>query len=271
MQWNTFRDWYNDRYVRPEFFGIIGFNIWRCWSDAMHVLDLGVYQSVAASCLEEFVQEGMWASTGSEGYLHAHVDYKAWCSARGFPPAPRFERSRLVKSTTEFPKFTQQSAKAAQIKHMIFWLHSVSARIEPDGVHARTRHAMLDAFVSFENICEEHGRWLPSDAVLMLGNHMEAALVHMHALAREASQSGVFRWHLIPKCHMATHLAYDFVSSGVNPRRTTCYADEDMVGRCKKIVQRCHGRTAGRNLVMRYVILVGTRWWTKLREFRGLR
>ena len=45
---------------------------------------------------------------------------------------------------------------------------------------------------------------------------------------------------------MATHLAYDFAVAGVNPRRITCYADEDMIGRVKRIVQKCHGGNAGR-------------------------
>ena len=70
---------------------------------------------------------------------------------------------------------------------------------------------------------------------------------------------------------MATHLAYDFAADGVNPRRVTCYADEDMVGRIKKIVNRCHGRTADKTSLDRSAILVATRWWTRLAELRGIR
>ena len=90
-------------------------------------------------------------------------------------------------------------------------------------------------------------------------------------LCTDALGRDKFSWHLIPKCHMATHIAFDFAASGVNPRRTTCYADEDMVGRVKKIVSRCHGGSASRRALQRYAILVGTRWWNKLAELRGIR
>lgn len=272
VRWSSFRNWYEDRYERPPFFDIIGFDIWRCWCDAMHCLDLGVYQSVAASCLCELVREGVWGHIGDDGYKLAHIEYKGWCSARGLPPAPRFEKSRLVKSGMDFPKFTQQSAKASATRYILRWLRELLQRPGlSESPHGRVRRAMMDAFVGFEDLCERHGRWVPPLVVAQMADCMEAGLLHMHALAAEASGNGLFFWHLTPKCHMATHLAYDFLISGVNPRRTTCYADEDMVGRCKKIVQKSHGKTAARSLVLRYAILVCTRWWTKLRELRGLR
>jgi hypothetical protein len=93
----------------------------------------------------------------------------------------------------------------------------------------------------------------------------------MNALSSEALSAKEYRWHIVPKCHMATHLAFDFAATGVNPRRVTCYADEDMVGRVKKIVERCHGSTAPVTSLHRYSILVGTRWWTRLAELRGIR
>ena len=274
VRWSTFRDWYTDRYMRPEFFNIIGFTIWRCWSDAMHVLDLGVYQSIAASCLAELVEEGVWTHTGEDGYKVAHIAYKEWCVLRGLPPAPRFEKGRLFKTRTDFPKFTQQSAKASATRYIMRWLHYVLQRVDHAGssMHSKRRLEMMAAFVDFEDTCERYGRFLPRAAAESLASSMERALLLASVLAAEASANDKFLWHIIPKFHMATHLAYDFaVDNLVNPRRTTCYADEDMVGRCKKIVQRCHGKTAGRSLVLRYAILVCTRWWTKMRGLRGLR
>ena len=100
---------------------------------------------------------------------------------------------------------------------------------------------------------------------------MEKALIHLNCLHGDALEEREFLWHIAPKCHMATHLAYDFVAEGVNPRRVNCYADEDMVGRIKRIVQRCHGAKAGTRVLDRYAILVGTRWWTRLAQLRGLR
>ena len=117
----------------------------------------------------------------------------------------------------------------------------------------------------------KHGRVLPLCARSAAASHMERALIHMNALHLESVEKNDFLYHIIPKCHMSTHLAYDFAADGVNPRRVTCYADEDMVGRVKRIVNRCHGKTAGTMSVERYAILVGTRWWTRLAELRGFR
>ena len=71
-------------------------------------------------------------------------------------------------------------------------------------------------------------------------------------------------WHILPKAHMTTHMAYDFAPQGRNPRRITCYPDEDMVGKVKTIVEACHGKTAADRALFRYGILVCTRWWTWL-------
>ena len=100
---------------------------------------------------------------------------------------------------------------------------------------------------------------------------MHEALLCANYLCNEAAGNGKSLWHITPKFHMAIHLAYDFAAEGVNPRRVTCYADEDMVGRMKKIVSKCHGKSAGKTCLDRYTILVGTRWWTRLAVLRGLR
>ena len=86
----------------------------------------------------------------------------------------------------------------------------------------------------------------------------------MNALHAESIEKNDFLYHIVPKYHMATHLAYDFAADGVNPRRVTCYADEDMVGRVKRVVNRCHGKTAGEISVERCAVLVGTRWRARL-------
>ena len=71
-----------------------------------------------------------------------------------------------------------------------------------------------------------------------------------------------------PKAHMTSHMAYDFAMQGRNPRTTTCYPDEDMVGKMKILVEACHGKTAPQIACKRYAILVSVRWWTELLRLR---
>ena len=115
---------------------IPGFSIWRVWADAMHVLDLGVYQIIIACCLVELVHEGEWAgATIQERFLAAHVQYKAWCKDRNLQPAPRFKYTSL-KPDKGCPQLTQHQAKAAQTRHMIDWVWSA---LENKGVPHRER------------------------------------------------------------------------------------------------------------------------------------
>ena len=265
------RDSYGNN--RPHFTRILGFDIWRVWVDAMHCMDLGVYQSVAASCLLDLVDLRCWdAGTNSEAFNMAHSEYKAWCSFVGVPACPRFEKSKLVSGALEFPAFTQKQAKASQTRYLIRWMAQMCSKpVVASSQHGPMLCAMMTHFVLFEDTCDKHDRWIPGPDRVVLAEHMENALVCMNAMHRIALDAGKYRWQLTPKCHMATHMVYDMAATGINPRRTTCYADEDMVGRTKKIMSKCHGSTAGKRCMDRYAILVGTRWWKRLAEIRGMR
>ena len=271
ISWRQFRDW---RAHLPEdatspLLAIIGFTTWRCWVDVMHTLDLGVYQILAAACLEELVKQGIWlGATVQDQYYLAHAEYKLWCRGQGIEPCPRFERSRLFPAG-EFPAFTQQSAKAHQTKHLMGWLYSVLCRpgVSEGSDHQQLRFTMFDQWNAFEKICARNGRFvIPMDRPL-IGECVENALLCHNALAAEDNSL----YHIVPKMHMCTHMAYDQAASGINPRRCSNYADEDMVGKVKTITQSCHGRTAGASCMLRYCILVGTRWWTRLGQLRGIR
>ena len=239
----------------------------------MHCLDLGVYQSVAASCLFELVEWGCWDGEAiQESFYLAHAEYKVWCCFVGVPPCVRFERQKLITGPFDFPCFTQKQAKASQTRYLMRWLATVCSKpAVAYSEHGSMLRMMMTSFAMFEELCDKHGRWLPVPDRQLMAQHMENALVSMNAMHDVARNNGKYRWQLIPKCHMATHMVFDIAATGVNPRRTTCYADEDMVGKVKKIMTKCHGSTAGKRCMDRYAILVGTRWWQRLAELRGFR
>ena len=102
-----------------------------------------------------------------------------------------------------------------------------------------------------------------------MASFAEGALGCHSELAEEAAQLNSQRWKWLPKCHMATHLAYDNARQA-NPRSVHCYADEDMVGRVKRMLKRAHGLTFSKVAPLRYIILAGVRWWDRLAQLRGL-
>lgn len=92
------------------------------------------------------------------------------------------------------------------------------------------------------------------------------ALVFYNALASESVRLWTHLWAVVPKHHAVTHMVYD--AQGVNPRAATCYQDEDMVGRVKRIYVACHGATAPKRTLQRYIILQGVRWRDRLLRLR---
>ena len=130
------------------------------------------------------------------------------------------------------------------------------------------RAAMITSFVEADKVCRRSGRHFTVDQHEAFCKHLEAYLTCYNALAVEAynAQPRKYLYKVSPKFHAGTH-AYD---SMVNPRFVHCYADEDMVGRLKRIYTACHGATATQRALERYTLVVCMRWWAALHELRGL-
>ena len=260
---------------------IPGFHIWRVWVDPLHSLDLGILQKLTASTLIELRRRRNHPYTGPTGkvrLLQAHRDYSEWCGRHGCEAAPPFDASKWYKGV--YPEMSMKSAKGAQLRAMQYWLFekcNEELRRDPN-VHNGIRMVLWRSLVRFDVICREQlmdrthpcaGRFLTAENANRLAEYMEAALDCYVWLANEALEQGERLWRLQPQMHMLTHLAYDMAQEA-NPRRVHCYADEDMVGKFKKLVAACHPRTAGSKAVLRYMIMIAWRWWLRLAEARGV-
>ena len=109
------------------------------------------------------------------------------------------------------------------------------------------------------------GKFLTRDERSALIDRTEKALLAYNALAVESYDADVALYEVKPKHHALLHLAIDF---GLNPRRTSCYLDEDMVGRAKRIYVGCHGLSAPKRSLQRYIIIIGLRWTAAIRKLR---
>ena len=258
--------------VRSYITRIPGFWIWRCWVDSQHALDLGFFQSVNASLICEACHDFpiFPAETVQGRFDLAHYDYKSWCKRFETDPAPRFRAKKIMKNQLTYPEWTQQTAKAAQTRHMIKWWLDVLSRHPPATVYEGVRFRMVRNLVRFIDICSRNGRTIAVEDREPLQSAMEKALCSYNWLAGKALENNKCRWELLPKAHMCTHLAYD-MALVANPVAVSCYSDEDMVGRVKRMLLKAHGTTAGSRAADRYSILVGLRWWKRLAEIRGVR
>jgi hypothetical protein len=148
---------------------------------------------------------------------------------------------------------------------MLPWVRKMCTRATSTA-HGQMRLLMFDNFVAAEQICKTSGRYLSEPASAALAQHVELALQCNNWLASQTVDG--FRWKLLPKHHALVHMVMD--SAGTNPRATSCYLDEDFIGKCKNIYKAAHGATASRTGLLRYTMLAGIRWHRRLRTLRGL-
>jgi len=246
--------------------GIRGFSIDRVFFDIMHCMDLGVFQHAVASALAELTgaAPGFQAVSIFPGadlnarLAAATVHYRTWCRNRRLERrAPKFNQ-RWVKGP--WPEVSQLQAKAAEMRtNLVPWFADVCAAVAAEhGDHGHVRAEMFSAFVRIDEACRGSSRFLAAAAAEKLEFNMERALKLYNALAAEAVECGRALWRLRPKLHACTHIGFEH--GGTNPRWVHCYADEDMVGRMKRLYKKCHGATAPWRALQRYMIMVGLRW-----------
>ena len=127
---------------------------------------------------------------------------------------------------------------------------------------------MITSFVRLDQHCRRCDRHLTVDEHRKARELLEAALVSYNGLASWAATQTPPKvlYKVLPKHHAVTH----YYEVPVNPRRVTCYPDEDMVGRTKNIYCKCHGASAPKRSLSRYCVLVCVRWWEALRVLRGI-
>ena len=247
------------------------FCVTRIFFDIMHCMDLGVFQHAVPSALAELVGpvrgfppaavfSGVGCGQQEARLAKATRHYRAWCKEHRLEHrAPKFS-SKWVKGP--YPEVSMVHSKAAEMRsNFVYWVRDVCAAAAAEhGPHGHVRAEMFNAFVRVDEACRENDtpRFLTAAAAEKLAHNMEMALKLYNALAAESVQTGTRLWRLRPKHHACTHIGYDHWRT--NPRRVHCYADEDMVGRMRRVYVKCHGGTAPERALQRYIIMVGLRW-----------
>ena len=254
--------------VSPILF-VIGFHVTRIIFDALHTLDLGIYQVVVPAALKELadVRSRVWEGSTIQAKLDAaYKDYTFWRKGHRVKTyvSKRFKRAAWLKGKKDsggYPKISQFQAKGAALRSMVYWMAEVCGR-DVGNDHKNMRSLMFSAFVAADKACRRAGRHFSRVQHREFSHHLESALVANNALAAEALALNIVNWKLLPKHHAATH----YYDCRINPRRAACNLDEDMVGKMKKIHVACHGATAPERSLQRYAIVVSLRWWKYLKE-----
>ena len=255
-----------DRHASP-LLAIPGFDIWRVRFDIMHTLDLGILAHALPSALTELTAAAdVFPARTREGRLKlATQRYRAWCKRNKIASVAKYFGKRWTEGP--YPEIGQFQAKAAAIRSMVYWFKEI-CNSAAGTLHGRLRATMMNALVEADEIQRRSGRHLAPEAQANLAAAIERVLCAYNSLAAEAIGAGVKLWKLIPKHHAMTHIAYD--NGGTNPRKVSCYLDEDMVGRMKitssvmeapRPLPACRGTSSS-------VAYAGKGWRRRLRPLR---
>lgn len=265
------QQWLMEQLARPIHSPLLelpGFNLFRVAFDIMHCVDLGLLQSFIPSALWELTNSAAPAwpgDTRTERFAAAFADYKRWCRQNNVLAGIRSTKWRPEdwrKSNTSYPRISQQTAKGAALRSMQYWVFQVCSRPQQlRDNHGHLRAALFSGLVQLDVLYRRASRHLTLEERTTAAEAAEQALVAANALASESLREGTKLWKLIPKCHALQHIAMD---NPLNARMQSCYSDEDMMGRTKRIFSACHASTAGTRALQRYAILVGLRWWALL-------
>ena len=236
--------------------------------DQMHTLDLGTHQCMVPSVLRDLVEKpGVFEGQTRGGRLNkAYVKYRKWCKDNQIRSVVRSKFRVDIWCKNKYPQITQLQAKAAALRSMTYWLKGICNRNTTTD-HDKVRALMVSGFCDADVQCRNAGRFFTRVQHARMCDALEKALVAYNYLAEESIRLETYNFKMIPKFHASSH-SFD---SFWNPRASHCYADEDMVGRLKKIYCNCHGSTASKRALQRYAIVVCTRWWAAEHELRNIR
>ncbi len=267
----TSRSWKSNE-PRSPLTKIPGFNIWRCSFDAMHTLELGLLQRIIPAALRELA--GVATHLRARGIFgdgnvakrceRATRAYHQWATATKVSSSARVKAITAAWIKKLKPQLSQSHAKAAALRAMLPW---VAKLCEEQRAASPRRADLMTELLAMDRVWTQAPRFMSLAQVDAAALHCERAVTALAALVAEQPAEGP--WHLIPKVHALTHLAYDGAMG--NPRASHCYQDEDFVGRAKRIYVRCHGRTAPLRAAQRYAMHAALRLTARLELLRGVR
>ena len=106
------------------------------------------------------------------------------------------------------------------------------------------------------------------EASVSIGEALQLFFDSYQALARQAIENRSCTYKVRPKLHYLAHLRRHVLATRLNPRKLSCFLDEDFVGRIAAITRKCPRRGASRRVLQRFHLKLGTRWLHRVRFVR---
>lgn len=144
-----------------------------------------------------------------------------------------------------YPCLTTKAKETEYLSLAVHWIWEQFRDVH--SAHDDSVSVVMHSLVTIFELCRcPSGRlFLEPVQIQELRACTDTLLLHYTALGNHAAQQGQFRWNVVPKFHMAWHLAWQ--SQYLHPHASACFLDESFVGVVKKVAQAC---TAGRKIAL---------------------
>jgi len=173
----------------------------------------------------------------------------------------------MILPDTDAPhkRYPHLQAKAAETKHMTAFMVELMAQAQDWSVQAKQR---LNAAVAIHDFCMllDKAGVVPTNAQATQARDTMNVFLHNYcALHAWAKSNDRLLFHLVPKFHMAWHMAQQF--KFLNQRISWTFKAEDYVGKISKLA---HGCTYGiSRMNVSSSICSNYRWYMHLMLSRG--
>ena len=142
-------------------------------------------------------------------------------------------------------QFPMLKGKGADIKHLVYAMEHVFADMMcPTNLQHKTIESMLGHLVQIEEVFHEHKDLyaLPGPTAKKVGQLADRFAERLTGLSNYYHQQGTLLFHYTVKMHYFQHIGV--IASYLHPRLGSCYSGEDVLGKCKAIIQSCQMGTA---------------------------
>ena len=231
--------------------------------DGMHNDYLGIARDLGASVIFAWLLAGLLGALTRDNadslLTGLTIRMFDWCKQRKIkkPFGKWFSIASLGRETLYEKKFPilHSSFRAASNKVICVFLGHMASKLHPTSNRDKLACTCILAYTDYHYVLDHEER-LWSDSGRERAFHAAQLFLSCYqALAAHSSEDDSYLWKLRPKFHYFDHDRRRRRNARFNPRYFTNFGEESMMGVIKAIGKKCHGTSASRRILQRYLLL----------------
>ena len=244
-----------------------GWSLHQNAEDLMHDYHEGIGRDLCAALIVVALEECRLGEGSPDECLgRLYTEAKAWCITSGIKcPARGFTLAAIGHTTSNTFPFMGARFKAAHIKVYTVFLADFMYRTCTGERVSKLLSVCAWGAAEFLHCLDCEGLVMTAEAVARAGHASQVFLTSYQALAGHYFRQGKARFKVRPKCHYFCHLRKALMRNNLDPRKLSCFLDEDYVGKLAQLTRNCSRVTCSQRVLQRYILFLATRWQRRAR------